>query len=336
MASLTRIVRPLDGSARQFDPILERIGDASTVLIGGATHGSHELQEARTALTRQLIADRGFAAVMLEADWSEAQRINRYVQAEGCDRTALAALGDLERFPSWVWRNRVVERFVRWLRYRNDEHRIDDRAGIYGMDRLSASRTLDKADVANWNLRERHMMGTCEAVRGHLAEHGAGDKLVVWANNLHVQDARASAWRDVDQLSLGQLMRERHGEREVVIIGLSTHAGTVTAASEWDGPAEPTQLRPSLPGSWERALHEVGLPRGFVISDQAGDALDEVRLTRSVGAVYRPQTERESHYVAGRLGRQYDVILHYDQTRAVQGIDLAPARALEGWLWEGP
>ena len=130
---LTRIVRPLDGGARQFDPIIERIGDASTVLIGEATHGTHEFYEARAALTRQLIADHGFAAVVVEADWPDAYRVNRYVRAEGRDRSAAAALGDFERFPTWMWRNHVVEDFVTWLRYRNDNHRIEDRAGFYGL-----------------------------------------------------------------------------------------------------------------------------------------------------------------------------------------------------------
>lgn len=413
---LTRIAQPLDGGARQFDPILERIGEASTVLIGAATHGTREFHRARADLTRQLIADHGFAAVIVEADWPDAYRVNRFVRAEGCDQTASAALADFERFPTWMWRNTVVEEFVSWLRYRNDNHRVVDRAGFYGMDLFSLARSiakvlsfLDDADpaaatrareryacfdqfeghaelydravglglhpscervavaqlvdmrrraelrlrkdgyaaidqqfqpggpeaeryyramfgsrVSAWNLRERHMLDTCEALREHLATHGPGDKLVIWAHNAHVQDARASSWRRHNQVSLGQLMRERHGEDDVVLIGLSTHTGTVTAASSWNEPPTVAELRPSLPGSWERALHELGLPRCFVISDEAGDALDEERLTRAIGVIHRPQTERESHYVAARLGRQYDVIIHYDETRAVQPLERWP------------
>jgi len=161
-------------------------------------------------------------------------------------------------------------------------------------------------------------MDTCEALREHLADHGAGDKLVIWAHNSHVQDARATAWRRSNQISLGQLMRERHGDDDVAIIGFSTHTGTVTAASSWDGPAETAEVRPSLRGSWERTFHEVGLQRFCLISREAQDALDEERLTRAIGVVYRPQTERESHYFTSRIGRQYDVIVHYDETRAVQ------------------
>ncbi|HLT35658.1 MAG TPA: erythromycin esterase family protein, partial [Enhygromyxa sp.] len=377
---LTRSVRPLDGGARQFDPILERIGDASTVLIGEASHGTHEFYEARAALTRQLIADRGFAAVVAEADWPDAYRVNRFVRGEGDDHSAYDALGDFERFPTWMWRNHVVEDFATWLRYRNDNHRREDRAGFYGMDLYSLYRSiekvlefLDEADpsaaerarerytcfdsfegraelyaraaglglhpgcervavaqlldmrrraelhlrddglaaidrqffaeqnarlvreaeryyrsmfggrVTSWNLRDRHMMATCEALREHLAIHGAGDKLVIWAHNSHVGDARATDWRRQNQLNLGQLMRERHGEQDVVIIGFSTHTGTVTAASEWGGPARLAEVRPSLRGSWERTLHEVGEPRFCLIAREAEELLDEERLTRAIG-----------------------------------------------------
>lgn len=337
---LTGYARPLDGSAGQFDPILERIGDARTVLIGEATHGTHEFYEARAALTRQLIADLGFAAVVVEADWPDAYRVNRFVRGEGHDQTAGQALGDFERFPTWMWRNRTVEQFVSWLRYRNDTHRVEDRAGFYGMDLYSLHRSIenvlafrDDADPPA-AIRARERYDTCEALREHLEIHGAGDKLVIWAHNSHVGDARATELRHINQINLGQLMREQHGQDDVVIVGFSTHTGTVLAASDWDGPAEIAEVRPSLRGSWERALHEVGLQRFFIISRDAEQALDEEQLTRAIGVIYRierPETERSSHYFASRIGRQYDVIIHYDETRALQPLERVPvpAAALE-------
>jgi erythromycin esterase-like protein len=317
---LIRFVRPLDGSARQFDPIVERIGDSRTVLIGAATHGTHEFHQARAALTRQLIADLGFAGVVVEADWPDAYRVNRYVRGESEDRSAYEALDDFQRFPSWMWRNHVIAEFVEWLRQRNDNHREEDRAGFYGMD-APVLESLDDADpgrVNAWNLRGHQMLETCEALREHLDTHGAGDKLVIWAHNSHVGDARATEWRNSKRVNLGQLMRERHGEDDVVLIGCSTHSGTVTTASHWDGPAELGQVRPSLRGSWERMLHELGRPRFFVSSREAREVLDEERLTRALGVIYRPETEPASHYYGSRIGRQFDVIVHYDETRALQ------------------
>jgi erythromycin esterase-like protein len=158
--------------------------------------------------------------------------------------------------------------------------------------------------------------------------------LVVWAHNSHVGDARATDWHSVGQHNLGQLMRERRGASEVVIVGFSTHLGTVTAASDWDAPAEFMTLRPSLPGSWERALHDAGVERGLrrfaVITREARadldpNALDQDRLQRAVGVIYRPQSERASHYFNGRLARQYDVVLHYDETRALEPLERWPA-----------
>ncbi len=421
--TLTRIARPLDGGARQFDPILERIGDASTVLIGEASHGTHEFYEARAALTRQLIADFGFAAVVVEGDWPDAYRVNRFVRGEGGDLSAEQSLRDFERFPTWLWRNRVVEEFLTWLRDFNANRRPDERAGFYGMDLYSLYRSIEKVlsfldgvdpaaaerararyacfeqfepraelygraaglglypsceriaiaqlvdmraraeqhlrddglaaideqffaeqnaalvrdaeryyramfggRVHSWNLRDRHMMDSCEALREHLAAHGAGDKLVVWAHNSHIGDARATAWAELGQLNLGQLMRERHGD-DVVIVGFTTHAGTVTAADDWDAdePAQTFALRPSLARSWERALHELGHRRLFLITEDAEGALDRELLSRAVGVVYRPQTERASHYFTSRLGQQFDVVIHYDETRALQPL----ARSVE-------
>jgi erythromycin esterase-like protein len=192
-------------------------------------------------------------------------------------------------------------------------------------------RSMFGGRVNTWNMRDQHMMDCCEALRAHFQAQGRADKIVVWAHNSHLGDARATEWAHVKQFNLGQLMRERHGD-DVVIIGFSTHTGSVTAASDWDGPAELKQVRPSLEGSWERALHEVGIPRFFMLSRDAGDALDaldaldEERINRAIGVIYRPQTERQSHYFRSQLFRQFDVIVHYDETRAVQPLERWPLR----------
>src|SRR5688572_19651067 len=133
----------LDGTERQFDRLLELIGDASYVLLGEASHGTHEFYAARAEITRRLIQEQRFSAVAVEADWPDAYRVNRFVQGVGADRTALAALGDFERFPRWMWPNRDVLEFIDWLRGYNQGVAASDRAGFYGLDLYSLHASMD-------------------------------------------------------------------------------------------------------------------------------------------------------------------------------------------------
>ena len=110
----------LTGSPDDFAPLLERIGDARFVLIGEASHGTHEFYRVRAAITKELIRSKGFAAVAVEADWPDAYRVNRYVRGEERDREAEQALGSFRRFPQWMWRNADVLDFVGWLRAHNE------------------------------------------------------------------------------------------------------------------------------------------------------------------------------------------------------------------------
>jgi len=96
----------------------------------------------------------------------------------------------------------------------------------------------------------------------------------------------------------------------------------VAAASDWDRPVELKRVRPSLEDSWERALHDVGLDRFVaVMDDRTSRALAGVKLNRAIGVIYRPQTERWSHYFDSELSKQFDVVIHYDETRAVQPLE---------------
>jgi erythromycin esterase-like protein len=147
--------------------------------------------------------------------------------------------------------------------------------------------------------------------------------VVVWAHNSHLGDARATELGAEGELNVGQLVRERHG-RDAVLIGFTTYTGTVTAASAWDGPAERKRVRDALPDSYEALFHEVGAPNFALVLREAGDAraaLDTPRLTRAIGVIYQPETERLSHYFRARLPAQFDAVLHYDITRAVEPLE---------------
>lgn len=403
----------------------ELIGDARIVLIGESSHGTHEFYEARAAITKWLIDEKGFCAVAAEADWPDAYRVNRYVHGRGDDDSADAALSGFERFPAWMWRNTVVRDFVDWLCLRNQRQRSDGQweAGFYGLDLYSLHRSmhevigyLDKVDpkaaarareryacfdhasaddgqaygfsaafgagpscetqaveqlidiqrnalayarrdgllaeddlfyaeqnaqtvrnaevyyramfggrVNSWNLRDTHMAQTLEALVKHLDRHSdvPTARIVVWAHNSHVGDARATEVWAEGQHTLGQLVRQRYGEASR-LIGFSTYGGTVTAASEWGGLAERKAVRPALNGSIEELLHETGQTSFLVsalISPEAADPLSAVRLGRAIGVIYRPETERQSHYFHVRPADQFDAMIHIDRTRALEPLE---------------
>ena len=148
-------------------------------------------------------------------------------------------------------------------------------------------------------------------------------RIVVWAHNSHLGDARATEMSARGELNLGQLMREKYA-RSAVLVGFSTYTGTVTAADDWGGPAKRMAVLPALPGSYEAVLHESDQP-DFLLDFHANDdlvmALDGPRLERAIGVIYRPDTERWSHYFHARMPQQYDFVIHYDSTTAVRPLD---------------
>lgn len=185
-------------------------------------------------------------------------------------------------------------------------------------------RSMFLSDVSSWNLRDRHMAETLDALVAHLERRdGRSAKVVVWAHNSHLGDARATEMGRRGELNVGQLVRERHGDG-ALLVGFSTHHGTVTAASNWDGPAERKRVRPALAGSYETVFHDAGVAR-FLLRCRAGaaeNALRDPRLERAIGVIYRPETERPSHYFHARLSEQFDVMLHFDETQAVEPLEL--------------
>jgi erythromycin esterase-like protein len=184
-------------------------------------------------------------------------------------------------------------------------------------------RAMFAARADSWNLRDRHMAETLASLVEHLSRPGRPARVVVWAHNSHLGDARATEMGTGGELNLGQLARQAYGA-DAISVGFTTYAGTVTAASDWDAPAERKRVRPGLEGSYEALFHEVG-PGNFFLNlrddRSAAEALAEPRLERAIGVIYRPETERLSHYFHSRLPDQFDAVLHYDVTRAVEPLE---------------
>jgi erythromycin esterase-like protein/adenine/guanine phosphoribosyltransferase-like PRPP-binding protein len=407
-------VRPLTGASGDYDSLVDRAVATRYVLIGEASHGTHEFYRERAEITKRLIAEAGFTAVAVEADWPDAYRVNCFVRGANDDAGANEALSDFRRFPVWMWRNADVADFVNWLREYNDAlPEGAPKVGFYGLDLYSLYTSIDavvsylddvdpdgarrareryacfdhfsrdpqvyayetgiggaepcemqavaqllelqrmaaaaaardghvdedrrfyaeqnarlvvnaeeyyramfRGGVASWNLRDRHMAETLDELVAHLERTRGPAKAVVWEHNSHLGDARATELGQAGELNVGQLVRERHGD-QALLVGFTTYTGTVTAASNWGAEAERKYVRRALPGSWEELFHEQGVPR-FVLDPRD---LHGRRLERAIGVVYRPETERISHYFHARLADQFDAVIHIDETHAVEPLE---------------
>jgi erythromycin esterase-like protein len=219
-------------------------------------------------------------------------------------------------------RRQAAEYASRDGRIAADEYFVAEQNACLVRDAEAYYRAMFRGGAESWNLRDRHMMGTLEALIEHTGRPGRPGRVVVWAHNSHLGDARATRLAALGELNLGQLARERFGHA-CCAIGMTTHDGEVTAAHEWDEPAALRTVRPSLPGSYERLFHDTGLG-AFMLPlsrSELARALAGPRLERAIGVLYRPETERTSHYFSARLPEQFDVLVHVDRTKALEPLE---------------
>lgn len=430
MDERSRVLKQIDADARRlsgrpsdWDGLVERAAEARVVLIGEATHGTHEFYASRAEITRRLIEEHDFTDVLVEADWPDAYRVNKYVRLADGDGSAEEALGDFERFPTWMWRNTEVTEFVEWLRGFNVNRAPQDRTGFWGMDLYSLHRSMEsviayldevdpegaerarrryecfdnrsrpaedpqsygaravldldascqrevveqlvelrskasdylrrdgllardgqfvaeqnarvaknaesyyramfQADQHSWNVRDEHMFDTLRNIMQHRYSLLDEPRVVVWAHNSHLGDCRATDMSARGELNVGQLVRE-HFDDEAFLIGMTTYDGTVTAASNWGGEAERKQIRPARADSYEGLFHEVADPY-FVLNLEdvrLARYLDARRQQRAIGVIYRPERELIAHYFKARLASQFDAVIHWDRTRALEPLEL--------------
>jgi erythromycin esterase-like protein len=172
------------------------------------------------------------------------------------------------------------------------------------------------------------MAETLDALAGYLGRKAGRAKIAVWEHNSHLGDARATEMGQRGELNVGQLTRKKYAG-EAALVGFTTHHGTVTAASDWGKSAERKHVRPALAGSYEALFHAARSDRFLLILNDSSMMVRQLRvprLERAIGVIYRPETERQSHYFQARLSEQFDAVLHFDETRAVQ-----PLESTEEW-----
>jgi len=422
---------------KRHDNIIQAVGNAKIVMIGEASHGTHEFYLERAELTKRLIQEKGFTFVAVEADWPDAYRINRYVRGiEGGSPDD--ALADFKRFPRWMWRNEVMLDFVQWLRNHNeslgdkkqhmcgfygldlyslfesasaviefltkngyaeeakrakerygcfDRYHMDSQAyghatsfgfakscqkgvteqltamlnqyaeaskssGFHGDDEIFFARQNAKV-VKNaeeyyrsmftgntWNMRDGHMVETLRDIMEHLeTSNGLPQKAVVWAHNSHLGDAGATDSAARGETNVGELVRKNWNLEQTFNIGFTTHTGTVSAADNWDENVRFKKVRPGMANSYELLFHQVEIPnfnlvfrsndRKVPTDEELNRELAKKRLERAIGVIYRPDTERSSHYFYAKLPNQFDSIIHIDTTKAVKPLDKISALNIE-------
>ncbi|HSG35764.1 MAG TPA: erythromycin esterase family protein [Sphingomonadaceae bacterium] len=412
--------------APDFASTFDRFGDARIVLLGEATHGTHEFYTARAQITRRLIEKHGFNIVAVEGDWPDIARIDDYVR-HGTPRPRRGE--PFARFPTWMWRNEEVLAFADWLHNHNAQLLPGQRASMRGLDVYSLResihavvaylekhcpeeagearrrygcltpwqdepqrygreveygglakcedtmvdqlnellrrrmeliahdgprdgeayfdaeqnarivraaeryyRSMYRGAAESWNLRDRHMFDTLQSLMAHHKDARA----VVWAHNSHVGNASATAMGWGGEFNIGELVRNAYGD-QAVLVGFGTDRGTVAAASDWGAAMQVKNVRPARDDSWEGAFRRTGLAR--TLTDWRDrkqrdlvSALSEVLIERAIGVVYRPETERASHYFEAVLADQFDAWIWFEETRAVTPLGHErPQGAPETW-----
>lgn len=408
-------------ASNNYETLLDAIGDAQIVLLGEATHGTHEFYTMRADITKELIRQKGFQAVTIEGDWPDAYEVNRYIN-EQTKLTATQAFAGFDRFPTWMWRNVPTVAFAEWLQVHNSKQLASKRVNFYGLDLYSLYRSIDavidclkKVDpaaaaqaqyqyscleayrhnpqayayavvtqaiescqdaviqqlvqlqqrdwedlgknlmstdealyieqnarvvknaehyyrsmfvgaAASWNVRDSHMFETLETLIKHYRLKGIETpKLVIWAHNSHIGNAAATQMGDHGEYNIGQLVKEACGDNSFSV-GFTTYDGTVSAAHDWHAPVERKNVRPALKESYEALFHATGIPN-FLLLLKDTNVVPVKALERAIGVVYRPDTERASHYFYANLAEQFDAVIHCDRTTAVQ-----PLEKTERWI----
>jgi erythromycin esterase-like protein len=394
-------------SPADLDILLQQIGNKRVVMLGEASHGTHEYYEWRSAITKRLVAEKGFTLIAVEGEWADSYRVNQFVRGDRKDSLqAVSLLRQYDRWPTWMWGNREIASLVTWMNHYNQGKADNQKAGFYGMDVyclwesvselmplikgndslvriansvvncfkpfngsgedyarsvLNSSHTCktqterlyrsvlnatggdnaatEQAFVAqqngrvaynaeryysamvmsnseSWNIRDYHMAETVERL---LQFRGPESKIIIWAHNTHVGDARYTDMAASGEINIGQLMRERFGRENVYAVGFGSYGGKVIASSAWGSAIETMTVPAAQRDSWEYRLHQQGKANRILLSSELREltTLRNAIGHRAIGVVYYPSNEH-GNYVPSVIPERYDAFLYFDQTSALQ------------------
>lgn len=387
---------------------VEKAGSAKVVMLGEASHGTHEFYTWRSRLSKELIEKKGFNFILVEGDWPDCYLLNRFIKGyPGSGSNARQVLDSFSRWPTWMWANWEVCALMEWLKDFNSGH---PKVGFYGMDVYSLWDSLEeilrflgtenkesekvameaikcfepyredvgqlyarstqwlpegctdevvsllshvrvkrmfhthdneeafsaeqnalvtknaeryyRAMVSNsstsWNIRDKHMMETIENL---LEFHGKDAKVIIWAHNTHIGDARATDMNNAGMVNIGQLAREKYGKENVFLTGFGTYRGQVMASDAWGEPMEGMRVPDARKDSWEDILHSCDSRGCLLFTDDLNAQLFKAPiLHRAIGVVYDPSREHYGNYVPSIIPERYDAFIHIDTTRELHAL----------------
>ena len=404
-------------TALDLDPLIDKIDKSKYVLLGEASHGTHEYYTWRTAISKRLIVEKGFSFIAVEGDWPDCYRINRYVKGYADDGVkAIDVLRKFRRWPTWMWANWEIAALMEWMRDYNQNLPVNEKIGFYGLDVYSLWESMElivnylkKEDpltakfaidalrcfepyeeghdyakamlsmsancteevirllqsirkrsrnydhdpeaalntemnaqvIANaeqyyrsmvsfhgqsWNIRDKHMVQTLESI---ISFHGKKAKGIVWEHNTHVGDARFTTMRNEGMLNVGQLVREKHAEKDgVYIVGFASYQGSVIAGKGWGSKMERMNVPAAISDSVEEILHNDSSENRLIIFDDplVRESFAGYLNHRAIGVVYHPDYEK-GNYVPTLLPSRYDALIYIDNSKALHPLDLTADRS---------
>ncbi len=407
---------PLPGKAA-LQPLFDKIGNARIVMLGEATHGTHEYYTWRAYISQRLIEEKGFNCIAVEGDWPDAFEVNRFIKGyDTPEKNSIDVLRNFNRWPTWMWANWEMVALVNWMKEHNRSRPPHEKVGFYGLDVYSLWESmksimdyLEKTDPAamhlaeeafhcfepyrkgegisygrasrfvpelcesevkdlllnirqkiatynsdpenvfsveqnariavnaeeyyrimlqggphSWNLRDKHMADTLERL---LEFHGPDSKIIVWAHNTHIGDARATDMVDEGMFNLGEIARIRHQQEGVVLVGFGSYKGSVISGRSWGSEMYRIPLPPARENSWEYYLHLAGEENKLILTEGLLNnylMMENHYGHRAVGVVYDPKFEEYGNYVPTIIPLRYDAFIYLNETKALYPLHIKP------------
>ncbi|MGZ8538955.1 MAG: erythromycin esterase family protein [Flavisolibacter sp.] len=399
-----------------LQPLFDQIGNAQIVLLGEASHGTHEYYTWRSYITQRLIKEKDFKFIAVEGDWPDCYLLNRYIKNyPGSGKSAVEVLKQFNRWPTWMWANWEIAALTEWLFQYNKALPVNNKIGFYGLDVYSLWESMDsimqylrkvdpntliiaeeafrcfepyqhdegisyakatqfvpdlcKDEVVDllrkiqqrlpqyntdhenvfnlkqnayvivnaekyysamihggphsWNVRDSHMSDTLDRL---LQFHGPATKVIIWEHNTHIGDARATNMTTDGMFNLGELVRLKHHDKGVVLVGFGSYKGEVIAGRKWGSTMKTIEMPPARKGSWEDLLHKAGTENKLLLmKDLFNEQFMENHIGhRAIGVVYNPATDQYGNYVPSLLPLRYDAFIYLDHTHALHPLHIQP------------